>query len=706
MILATRRAGRAVPLSAALAVAAAGAGAQGAPRDTGRTRTLDTVVVTAERASATPATSAAAVTRLSAEALRRLPTQTVSAALELVPGVAVLHADALGDAPRLAIRGFYGGGETEYVTVLLDGVPLTGLATGQVNWDLVPLTALEAIEVVRGGASALYGDAAVGGVVNLVTRRDQRFATWRASAGALGIARAGGAVGGTVGGRQASAFGDVRRSTGFREHEARGSGTLGGSMSLASGPARTLTLSTLNHRRAFDEPGPLAGAALAASRRDAAGFYRFDDTAEQLHRLTLDGAAPLGAGRRVSGYLTGEYARTDAVRTVPLSPDFADTKARALRTARVVGSVQVEASGTLAGVRNRVVAGTDVAAGRLTSRYAQVAQGDLDAYAAASGAAGDLDARGRGSRAAAAAFASWEVVPVEALRLTLGGRLDWLEDRYAPRAPSEGATTRATRAAFSPRAGANLRYVAGARQTGHVYLSAGRAFKAPTMDQLFDQRTTPLPVEPYRITTSNAALQAQYGTSVEAGAYHRVSVAPGRLDARLSVSAYQMDMKDELDFDLERFRYVNLGRSRHRGVEAGLTLGGPSGTSAFATFTQQSATSRFGENAGRFLKAVPRRVLTAGLARTPTHGLAVATTVTGVRDVFLDDANTLELDPYARVDLRASYPLRGSRVSLNVQNLLGLAYSTTGFADPAGTGVTYYYPAAGRVVTVGLESRW
>src|SRR5512140_722012 len=108
-------------------------------RDTASAHRLDPVVVTAGRASAPLATSAAAVTRLSAADLRRLPVSTVAGALELVPGMVVLHSDALGEAPRLAIRGFYGGGETEYVTVLVDGVPLTGLATGNVNWDLVPL---------------------------------------------------------------------------------------------------------------------------------------------------------------------------------------------------------------------------------------------------------------------------------------------------------------------------------------------------------------------------------------------------------------------------------------------------------------------------------------------------------------------------------------------------------------------------------------
>src|SRR5688572_33006375 len=92
-----------------------------------------------------------------------------------------------------------------------------------------------------------------------------------------------------------------------------------------------------------------------------------------------------------------------------------------------------------------------------------------------------------------------------------------------------------------------------------------------------DQRSIPVPFPPYSVTTSNARLAPQYGTSIEGGLYHRASLggvggAAARLTATLSV--YQMDMKDELDFDVQSLRYVNIGRSRHRGIEAGVTLSG------------------------------------------------------------------------------------------------------------------------------------
>ena len=675
-----------------------------ARRDTAQR--LDPVVVTAARVDAPLTTSAAAVTRLSREQLRRLPVQSVADALQFVPGMLVLQGDGLGLAPRLVVRGFYGGGETDYATVLIDGVPATELATGQVNWDLVPLQAVESMEIVRGGASPLYGDAAIGGVVNLITRRHGPVARWRVGGGEYGQAQGSGVVGGKIGAHQASLFGDVRRSTGYRAHEKRDGASVGGSYALLEGAAHSLTLSALNHWRSFDEPGPLPDSSLKRSDRAATPYFRFDNTDERVHRLSLDGAAATGAHTRVSGYLTGEAARIGAIRTLPLSPNFADTKDRRLNTDRVVGSLQAEIFGDALGAHHRLVVGTDAGAGRLTSEYYKVATGGASTYAKSQGATGSLDSRGDGHRSSAAAFAHWEGTFIDILRLSLGGRMDWITDRYEPLAPSTGKATDVSRSAFSPRAGINLRYVQSARQTGSVYVTAGRSFKAPTMDQLFDQRRTPVPFPPFAISTSNSLLEAQYGKSGEVGAYHQVSIVPGEVDARLSVSAYQTDMRNELDFDIKTFRYVNLGRSRHRGIETGLTVDGPHALTAFANLTLQRVTSLVDADSGRLLKAIPQRVLATGIGRASANGLAATVSLTNVGDSWLDDDNRKTLAGHTQVDARASYPVGRARLSVDVRNVFDSRFNSTGFPDPAGSPLIYYYPAAGRVLSVGLESGW
>jgi outer membrane receptor protein involved in Fe transport len=253
--------------------------------------------------------------------------------------------------------------------------------------------------------------------------------------------------------------------------------------------------------------------------------------------------------------------------------------------------------------------------------------------------------------------------------------------------------------AFSPRVGLNVEYVGNDEFAGHAYVTAGRSFKAPTLDQLFDRRLLPVAVP--GITTSNALLEPQHGISLEAGVYQRATA--GSLSALLSLSVYRIDMRDELDFDVQTLRYLNIGRSRHRGVEAGITVNGPGTSAAFLTWTHQDAVARSGESPGRQLKAIPRHFTTAGLSGSPAAGLEAALLLSHARGIFLDDANTIPLPAYTRVDVRVGREVGGVEVTLDVRNILDASYSTTGFPDPSGSPELYYRPAAGRTFELGVR---
>lgn len=109
-------------MGGAILAALSGAGTLAAQeRDSLRLYEVDPVVVTAERAAARLVTSTTAVSRVSEEELRTLPVRSVAEALQAVPGLVVRDGDGFGFDPQLTLRGFYGGGEAEYVVVLLDG---------------------------------------------------------------------------------------------------------------------------------------------------------------------------------------------------------------------------------------------------------------------------------------------------------------------------------------------------------------------------------------------------------------------------------------------------------------------------------------------------------------------------------------------------------------------------------------------------------
>ncbi|HEX6938078.1 MAG TPA: TonB-dependent receptor [Longimicrobiales bacterium] len=698
---------RAAALGAAAVFVMAGGVAAQAPGARDTALTLDEVVVTAERVRAPLVSSIASVSVLTASQLEQAPQLTLADALRRVPGFAVLGTDGLGYDPQIAVRGFYGGGEAEYVVVLVDGIPVNDVQSGLVAWDAIPLGAVERIEIVRGGASSLWGDAAIGGVINVITRgAGASGVRWSVAGGSAGTWRGGASVRGTVLGRGVTAFGGFDRTDGFRRHAERIAGRAGATVALAAGPTGSLRLSAASHWREFDEPGPVLDANLATDRVASDVFYRFDATEDRLHRLSLDGERVLGPRARLSASIGGELRDRDVVGTVVLAPGFADTQARELGTGRAVANAVLSIEGTGLPVEDRLTIGVDASYGTVDSKYFGIVTGDAAAYLASSGARGELAASGSADRLGGAVFAQYTLAPASPVRVSLGVRVDWLRDAYEPATTESGAAQEASHRAVSPRVGVNVRYAEGAHHVGHVYASAGRSFKAPTLDQLFDQRRMPVPFPPFAVSLSNGELEPQRGTSVEAGLYHQAELVPGVLTGELSVSAYQMDMEDEIDFDVATLRYVNIGRSRHRGIEAGLGVRVLERGSAFLNYTQQRAVARGGEMDGKQLKAIPRHVVTGGFSLTPVGRLETGVLMSHTRGAYLDDANTAEIPAYTRVDARVSYPIAGGvRVYADVRNLFDAEYSTTGFPDPAGTGAAYYYPAAGRMLEIGFRSR-
>ena len=120
--------------------------------DTLITRTLDPVVVTAERTASTLSSSTAGVSVLSARELSALPNRNAGSLLGFLPGITFLDFDGLGYAPQSVTRGFYGGGEAEYVIVMLNGKPINNMENGLVNWEAITSSPTTTIEVLRGGS--------------------------------------------------------------------------------------------------------------------------------------------------------------------------------------------------------------------------------------------------------------------------------------------------------------------------------------------------------------------------------------------------------------------------------------------------------------------------------------------------------------------------------------------------------------------------
>jgi vitamin B12 transporter len=125
-------------------------------------------VVTANRTPTPAAEVGSAVTVITRQELEDRQIRQVSDVLRAMPGVAVNRGGPVGQLTQIRIR----GSEGNQTLVLIDGVEVNDPSAGS-EFDFAHLMAddIERIEVLRGPQSALYGSDAVGGVVNIVTRR-------------------------------------------------------------------------------------------------------------------------------------------------------------------------------------------------------------------------------------------------------------------------------------------------------------------------------------------------------------------------------------------------------------------------------------------------------------------------------------------------------------------------------------------------------
>ena len=126
---------------------------------------LSEIIVTASRMPEPVQKAVVSVNTLRRDAALRRSTLRLDAVLETIPGV-----NLMGENVNIRNSTGYTRGLGSRVLVLLDGVPVLISDLGNMNWDLIPVTDIERVEVVKGPASALYGSFALGGVMNIITR--------------------------------------------------------------------------------------------------------------------------------------------------------------------------------------------------------------------------------------------------------------------------------------------------------------------------------------------------------------------------------------------------------------------------------------------------------------------------------------------------------------------------------------------------------
>ena len=643
------------------------------------THRLDATVIVAHRIPVDLRASTAAVSVITRSDLERTQAHTLPDALRYVPGLRFTSLDGNGSLPVASARGFFGGGENEYVLLMIDGVPVNTTRTSLVEWMSIPVAAIERIEVFRGGGSVLYGDAAIGGVINVITRAP----ITNASRAELGLAERGGRDAAIqvvrklgeawgVGGTASSAEGRSTRAHAFSRR-----------IALASSvektlPARRTRFALQYDRLTNQDPGPLDEAAFTTDPARANSLFESDERTRDAAELVGIFESPLGTSRMLRLAARVHGARQGRTRTLLLTPSFGDTQFHH----------ETGQGFWLRAQSDRLTGATKIITG------AEVSQADYESSYRSPGTGEELSSSS-GSRLALALYTEAQSDFAPGLRLSAGARYD----RVTPSATLEGRDEDARFGAFSVRGGINYGY----RDGGNAYLVASTSFKTPTLDQLYDSRRTPVGDDAF-ITISNPSLEPQSAVELEAGLFERIPV--GRSSLEITLSAYLRDLEDEIDFDLATFRYGNIKRSRHESLELA-TLGHLWRDMELRNaLTFGRARFRSGPYQGNQLKNLPRFSTQTALSVPVTPNVMVTFAHNATSRSWLDDENTSQLLGVHVFDagLRlVSGPFEGS---IRVENLADERGAGFGFLlfDPSSMqNVPMLYPVGGRRIRVALK---
>lgn len=607
---------------------------------------LDEIVVEGEAVRET-----ATVNVVTAEEMKKQGARTVAEALELVPGVNV-RVGGRGEA-YIRLRGF----RQREVAVLINGVPVTAPYDGQMDLSSLPVDAVEKIEVVKGASSLLYGSNAMGGVVNIITKRSD------------------GKTGGSVWGQ------------GGTGESLDGGVWMKGSL----GETRYLFTGGYQDRDAFPvsedySPHPNQGTG----------------DRENSYRRAWNGQVSLGWDVGEESTLSLNLSHMDTEKGIPHHES--DDRARYWQfptwthsvadvTMQIhLGSASLKAKvyyddfeNVLEGYDDRTYTTQD-SKSAFTSSFDDYAyggdlffryrNGDRHLWKSALRIRRDVhneqdDIGEPWNRFEADIFTlpfEGEWYPAETFALTYGVSFDWMlfDEVEGESSHDTSSVNPQVALLYSPREDTQFR------------LSAARKSRFPTLKELFSSRS------------GNPELETMKVNIYEAGLDYTA-----RKDLLLSLVLFYNDVKDLIDRAGKNDPYENVDEARFKGFEAGMTWDVDPHAVIHLSYTRLDAKDVSSEEP-RYVQYRPKHKVDLRTTLNLPWEIALALSGSHVSSQTTDDDEVLELDAYTLINLRVTKRfLHHWEIYLHGHNLFDeLYYESVG------------YPMEGRMISGGIGYRF
>jgi iron complex outermembrane receptor protein len=638
----------------------------------------------------------ASATVITTEQIAHSPSQTLAEIIAQVPGVQLqsLFGGVNGAKTSVDLRGF-GAFASANTLVLLNGRRLNDIDLQGVDLSTIPLNSIERIEITRGNSGAvLYGDNAVGGVVNIVTKNGVGGppVAIRAEAGVGSFNQRMASISTALnsGPWSASFYGNGFKSDGYRVNNALDQRNGIGSINYTT-PDLTafLTLSGDDQKLGF--PGgrivdPSIGVnLLETDRRGAATPFDYGNTQGASATAGFTKTLWNGAELIVDGGVRDRKTQSGFFGTVPFaSPliSFSSTyNDAALRTWSLTPRLSVKNS--IFGIPSAILTGVDYYDATFhQERGAFKGVAPIHTY--------DL------SQQTLAGYWQQTLGLLPTTDFSYGARVQntrlGARDRYDPTAPfafdAQALPLDSSETQYALHMGLEHRF----NNIFSVFGRAARAFRTPTVDErvasgpAFDAFFNPL--------SQNFKLKTQTSHDVEGG----FRIKSGGFQMQSSI--YNMDLVNELQFNPVLFYNTNLDPTRRYGSETSASLRVSDSVLLRGGVAYTRAVFREGPFAGNDVPLVSRYTASGGVTWNIWKDYLVADATLRAwseRVMDNDQANTQRRIPAdATIDLKLSGAYEHFFWSFSVNNVFNALYYDYAIASTFTPGRFSAYPLPGR----------
>lgn len=670
-----------------------------------------TMVVTAAPTTVSELDTPAAVSVVNGDEMRQAaPRVNLSESLGAVPGLQVQNRQNYAQDLQLSIRGF--GSRSTYgvrgLRIYVDGIPAT-MPDGQGQTSNIDIGSVDTIEVLRGPFSALYGNSS-GGVINVTSQTGTQPPTVEASSyyGSFGTWHYGMKATGAVG--DGSHAGDVdytvstnRFTThGYRDHSGARKNLANARLGVRINDVSKLTL-LLN---SVDIKANDAGGLTADEWRDNP---RQSPRGDQYN--TRKNTRQTQAGLRYERQLSAQddlsvmmYAgerETTQFQSIPRAPQLKPSHAGGV----IDLTRHYQGIDTRLTHRGELLVPVTLTAGLDYENMSERRKG-YENFVMVNGAPqyGEQGALRRNER-----NLMWNVDPylqtqwqlTDKLSLDAGVRYSsvWFDSNDYYITPGNGDDSGdASYHKWLPTG--SLKYAL--TDAWNVYLSAGRGFETPTINELS-----------YRSDNQsglNFGLKPSTNDTVEIGSKTRIG------NGLFTAALFQTNTDNEIVVDSSsggRTSYKNAGKTRRQGMELGLDQQFGESWRLKAAWTWLDATYRTNvcDDAscnGNRIPGIARNMGYASFGYQPEQGWYAGSDIRYMSDIMANDENTAKAPSWTVVGLTTGYKWSYGRMDMDlfgrIDNLFGREYVGSVIVNESNG--RYYEPAPGRNYGIGLNLAW